>query len=296
MNSSSELDETRAGDWEWDRRKYEVIQGAMRLLKAKLDVWNKTALSHGAIAAPYSDEVGDLGRMIEWADERLKNPELHEIEVRGVTVGSLRYIKAALLHAAWHFDTEAMEQAKEGWPPRVLEAVRGRARRAHEIAAEIKYQPAGVLEDLRTDFSMDKTSSSTAEWDIFISHASEDKGSFVNALAASLKAAGLSIWYDDFTLSIGDSLRRSIDKGLARSKFGVVVLSHAFFEKEWPQRELDGLVSRESSGQKVVLPVWHGVELEYVRRFSPMLADRLGISSGRGLDAVARAILQAVRE
>jgi hypothetical protein len=131
-------------------------------------------------------------------------------------------------------------------------------------------------------------------WDVFIRHASEDKGALVADLAKALQAAGVSVWYDDFTLTIGDSLRRSIDRGLAHSKFGVVVLSPAFFAKEWPQRELDGLVSRENEGTKVVLPVWHTVDVEYVRRFSPMLADRLGISSERGIEGITAAILAAI--
>ena len=86
------------------------------------------------------------------------------------------------------------------------------------------------------------------EWDAFISHASEDK-EFVRPLADALRARHLSIWYDEFTLLLGDSLRRSIDRGLARSKYGIVILSKKFFEKEWPQKELDGLVAREVDGK-----------------------------------------------
>ena len=74
---------------------------------------------------------------------------------------------------------------------------------------------------------------------IFISHASEDKRTFVRPLAHALKGRGLQIWYDEFSLKLGDSLRRSIDRGLAECSAGVVVLSPSFFAKEWPQRELD---------------------------------------------------------
>jgi hypothetical protein len=77
-------------------------------------------------------------------------------------------------------------------------------------------------------------------WDAFISHASEDKQEFVRPLADALQALGSSIWYDDFALTVGDSLRRSIDHGLANSRWGVVVLSPNFFAKHWPQIELDG--------------------------------------------------------
>ena len=94
-------------------------------------------------------------------------------------------------------------------------------------------------------------------WDVFICHASEDKDSFVRDLACRLQARGMAVWYDEFSLSVGDSLRRSIDQGLSMSRFGLVVLSKAFFQKEWPQRELDGLTQREVEGEKVILPVWH---------------------------------------
>ena len=60
-------------------------------------------------------------------------------------------------------------------------------------------------------------------------------------LAERLVSAGLKVWYDDFSLKVGDSLRRSLDEGLSKSRFGVVILSPSFFKKEWPQKELDGL-------------------------------------------------------
>jgi hypothetical protein len=96
-------------------------------------------------------------------------------------------------------------------------------------------------------------------YDAFISHASEDKEDLVRPLAEKLQEAGFSIWYDEFQLKVGDSLRRSIDKGLANSKFGIVVLSSNFFAKNWPQYELDGLVAKEMSAGKTILPLWHKV-------------------------------------
>ena len=297
MNQPNELpDEAIVGDMTWNRDTYEFIQSALKLLKAKLDGWNSTALAHAALSTPYAHEVEILETMIDWGEPKLADKSASKITVNGISVESLRYLKAALIHAAWFHETEALSYDKYGWPPRVLESMRGRTRKAHEIAESIKYQPATVLEDLRPDFATDRRNEDTNAWDVFISHASEDKGPFVNDLANELQSIGLSVWYDDFTLTIGDSLRRSIDKGLARSRFGVVVLSPAFFEKEWPKRELDGLVALETGDRKVILPVWHTVDIAYVRRYSPTLADRLGISSERGVKDVAAAILQAVRK
>jgi hypothetical protein len=72
-------------------------------------------------------------------------------------------------------------------------------------------------------------------FDLFICHASEDKKSFVRPLAKALREQNVEVWFDEFSLKIGDSIRRSLDRGLSQSRFGVVVLSKAFFAKQWPQ-------------------------------------------------------------
>ena len=127
-----------------------------------------------------------------------------------------------------------------------------------------------------------------------MSHADEDKEKFVRPLAQALCAKGLSVWFDDFTLTVGDRLRRSIDHGLARSRFGVVVISPHFLDKEWPQRELDGLAAREVDGAKVILPVWHNITAEQLRARSPMLADRIATLSKNGIDRVVDDLTSAI--
>ena len=113
--------------------------------------------------------------------------------------------------------------------------------------------------------------------DVFISYASEDKVDVVHPLAEALRAGGLSVWYDDFELRIGNSLRQSIDKGIAASRFGVVILSKAFFNKGWPNYELDGLVTKSVSGNRdqVLLPIWHNITKDEVVAYSPSLADKV---------------------
>jgi hypothetical protein len=132
-------------------------------------------------------------------------------------------------------------------------------------------------------------------FDLFISHASEDKAGFVRPLVNRLSRHGLAVWFDETTLTLGDSLRGSIDKGLSRSRFGVVVLSPAFFSKKWPQLELDGLWSLEMLGGKRILPVWHEVTFADVARFSPTLANRVAVSSSTGTDKVVQAIRRAAQ-
>jgi len=118
------------------------------------------------------------------------------------------------------------------------------------------------------------------QFDVFISHASEDKEGFVGPLAALLKESDVDVWYDEYKLTWGKPTRRSIDKGLANCRFGIVVFSENFFRKNWTNYELDGLVGRNMSEKEdLILPIWHNVEYEDVKKFSPPLADLTALKS-----------------
>jgi hypothetical protein len=112
-------------------------------------------------------------------------------------------------------------------------------------------------------------------WDVFISHASEDKGAIAEPLAEELRARGLKVWLDKTELRIGDSLRRKIDYGLAHSTFGVVILSKSFFAKGWPQYELDGIVGMSVNGDQRMLPIWHEISRDEIAKQSPSLVDKI---------------------
>ena len=133
-------------------------------------------------------------------------------------------------------------------------------------------------------------------WDVFISHAGEDKDAVARPLANALKALGATVWLDDFELRIGDSLRRKIDRGLAGSRFGVVVMSRSFFAKGWPQYELDGIVSRAVSGQQTLLPIWHEITKDEVMAESPSLVDKIARSTAQyTIDEIAREIADVIQ-
>jgi len=132
------------------------------------------------------------------------------------------------------------------------------------------------------------------KWDVFISHASEDKNDIARPLASALSKHGLRVWFDEFTLVLGDSLRQSIDHGLRNSRFGIVILSPWFFKKDWPQKELDGLVSLERRGRKVILPIWHKVNADDVLRYSTILAGKLAVPTSIGLEHVVEQLLKAI--
>jgi len=135
---------------------------------------------------------------------------------------------------------------------------------------------------------------SDKRWDAFICHASEDKSDVARPLAELLKNKGFEIWYDDFTLKLGDSLSRSINTGLANSRYGIVVISTNFFLKDWPQKELEGLVAREINGKTVILPVWHEITREKILEYCPIIADKLAANTKNGLDCVARKIIEVI--
>lgn len=133
------------------------------------------------------------------------------------------------------------------------------------------------------------------EFDVFISHASEDKDEIVRPLAHALRERGLEVWYDEFVLKIGDSLRRRVDEGISRSRFGLVILSRSFFAKDWPQHELDGLVTMSLDGRQVILPIWHQITKDEVIAASPSLADKMALrTADYGIQEIADEVTAVV--
>lgn len=119
------------------------------------------------------------------------------------------------------------------------------------------------------------------EYDVFISHAFEDKESFVNEFVAELKKRGLKVWYDTDAMKWGDSMRERIDKGLAKSKYGVVILSPNYIaeNKYWTKSELNGLFQKETINGKTILPIWHELTKKQVTEYSPIIADRKAMTT-----------------
>jgi len=132
-------------------------------------------------------------------------------------------------------------------------------------------------------------------WDAFISHASEDKEAFVLPLASLLRGAGFRLWLDVWCLEIGASLSMSIQQGLVESRFGIVILSHAFFAKQWPRTELGAMLAAQNTQARVILPVWYGVNEKDVRRDAALMADRVAAKSDEGITGVAEKLIRALK-
>ena len=162
---------------------------------------------------------------------------------------------------------------------------------------EIKEKPLSEVPSLVRDNIPTPTKTSGETYDVFISHASEDKEDIVRPLANALIRKGLKVWYDEMTLKIGDSLRQKIDKGLANSRVGLVVLSPSFIDKGWTNYELDGIVSKTVSGEQVLLPIWHNITKQQVIDYSPSLADKVARSTAiHTIEEIASEVADLLRK
>lgn len=161
------------------------------------------------------------------------------------------------------------------------------SRKQQEVYGEYERRISDLNEQLsksltqnpKSTHSVYRESDTEEEYDVFISHATEDKESFADELCCELQKAGIRVWYDTISMSWGDSLRSKIDNGLGKSRFGIVIISKDYINKGWTQYELDGLFQREMTGGKTILPIWHNITKQEVQNFSPTLAGRLALNS-----------------
>ena len=97
-------------------------------------------------------------------------------------------------------------------------------------------------------------------------------------------------------MTVGDSLRQSIDDGLAHSRYGIVILSETYFKKFWTSKELNGLFAKQEEGKKVILPVWHNISKDKVKEYSPILADMLALKTADfTIDELAEQFVSLIR-
>jgi hypothetical protein len=130
----------------------------------------------------------------------------------------------------------------------------------------------------------------------FISHDSRDKEEFVRPLAVALQRSLCPLWYDEFSLLPGSSLRENIEKGLKTCGKCVLVLSPNFFSNQgWGKREFDTIYTREIvEKSRVVVPIWLNVTAKEVYEYSPVLLDTLGIQATAGIEEVARQVMRSL--
>lgn len=133
--------------------------------------------------------------------------------------------------------------------------------------------------------------------DIFLSHASEDKDDIARPLKDALEGRGVTVWFDELKIKVGQSIRQEIEAGIAACRFGVVIISPHFLAKQWTQAELDALFGKKmESGRNMVLPIWHHVSKDDVQRHSPLLAGVLALNTAVAtVDEIADSLMEVVR-
>ena len=221
-------------------------------------------------AAARTRNVSTLQNKLKEVERGRKN--LAAVQKKRAEISSKIASKSKSLHSFEEHQSREDEKKTKKVATEQKRLIREREEHERRITNEIRRRADPLRIPDRNILTQEK-------YDFFISHASEDKEDFVRGLVEALQARGAKVWYDEFTLKVGDSLRREIERGLGNSRFGVVVLSKHFFGKEWAQKELDGLASLEVSGETRILPIWHEISKDEVTRRSPMLSDKLALNT-----------------
>lgn len=217
-------------------------------------------------------ELGELER---------KEAELHE-EFRGLSRNVDRYgrLSKTALRQSKKLDEEIAAMRDR---TRLLKCqVEERRARLVAVEADLRATYRGLAQysdpDLQELEGPSRTSDGLFRYDVFVSHASQDKATVVRPLVKALQDLGLHVWFDEVELKVGDDLRASLDRGLRESRFGIVVLSPDFLcKKKWTAYELDSLFLRDVESGNVILPIWHKLSKDEVIAYSPKLADKVAL-------------------
>ncbi len=113
-------------------------------------------------------------------------------------------------------------------------------------AATLDSNPPGLIQRMKEKYKM---------YDVFISHASEDKSEIVRPIFDACKARNLSVFLDEKELGWGDSLTEVLNHALGKSKLFLAVLSKNSIDKKWPRREINTALARQIDGRQKFLPL-----------------------------------------
>jgi hypothetical protein len=131
-------------------------------------------------------------------------------------------------------------------------------------------------------------------YDLFISHAVEDKILLVNELAARLEAQGIKVWYTGQELSIGDVVCDTLVEGMRHCRYGIVVFSPSYISKMKPSAEFSTLINYKRQGEKVIIPVLFEVTPGELAIRSILPHNVMAIYSSNGLDDIVTRLLQQI--
>ena len=236
--------------------------------------------------AEKTKKIGDVNRSItKNTSQSTLNSKVRQIESYQKDLSKILSDKATInqkladkrkrrVDAAGKLQKEELSQAKKA-EKQQKDIYSAYENQIKELTNQIRMSEATVKSE-KSIFD----SESEEEYDVFVSHATEDKESFADEFVDILQQKyNLKVWYDAVSIKWGDSIRAEIDKGLKKSKFGVVILSRSYISKYWTNYELEGLFQRESNGGKLILPIWHNITKQEVQKFSPSLAGKMAMST-----------------
>ncbi|MDR4892290.1 MULTISPECIES: toll/interleukin-1 receptor domain-containing protein [unclassified Chryseobacterium] len=146
-----------------------------------------------------------------------------------------------------------------------------------------------VINKTMSAVSKDKSPKESYEYDVFISHASEDKNTFVEKFCQHLSAENIKFWYDSNEIAWGESLIRKINQGLSKSRFSIIILSKSFVDKKWTNAELEAVLNIETvTGDVRVLPLMLGdpAEIKSILTEYPLLATKRYLNVSDGIDNI----------
>ena len=140
------------------------------------------------------------------------------------------------------------------------------------------YTPAEVRALTPVRESIEKRASQPDLRDVFLCHAWDDRRGVAKELHDLLESRGVSVWFSEKDVSLGSTLLRDIDKGLAKSRIGLVLVTPALLRRLPQQsiadKELSALLARDQ-----LVPIVHETTYEALREVSPLLGSRSGLST-----------------
>lgn len=160
--------------------------------------------------------------------------------------------------------------------------------------SSVWYTPAEVraLEPVRR--SVESRAPLPDRRDVFLCHAWDDRTGTAKELHDSLETRGVSVWFSEKDVALGTSLLREIDKGLAKSRVGIVLVTPALLRRIQgegiAEKELSALLARD-----LLVPIVHDTTYEALREVSPLLGSRSGLSTaGNSMSDVAAKLAELV--
>jgi hypothetical protein len=140
------------------------------------------------------------------------------------------------------------------------------------------YTPAEVRALTPVRETVEKLTLLPERRDVFLCHAWDDRAAAAKELHDLLESRGVSVWFSEKDVALGTPLLREIDKGLAKSRVGIVLVTPALLRRlqgeSIADKELSVLLARDQ-----LVPIVHGTTYEALRDVSPMLASRTGLST-----------------